>query len=157
MKKISAVLFLFIFLFVGCETTSSTTAGKSRKISDKSSRLFLELSELEKNINGTWNVIETSTTEDQLENETKYTFQSDEKICLKKNLFHGYFEELIGKYKVRRKSGRNYMTVNYENGFTEKFKFYFETKNRLHMTYITGEYQFIYILERVDDDIFDLM
>ena len=155
MKSLLISFLLFFLLLSGCETTTPTQAYKTT--SKKSQPLYTSIADVEKQLIGTWNVVQTSTTEDELENETKYTFQDEGRRCKKKNLFHGYFEELAGTFSLRKKGSKTYLTIRYDNEFQEKFIVRFENKNRIHMTYLTGKYTFDYVLERVEDDIFDIM
>ena len=147
-----------VFILSGCETTQAPKKLGVKKINNNASgRLILSLSELERILVGTWNVVSTSTTDEHLENETKYIFKAEDRRCNKKNLFHGYFEELEGRFVLKRRGGKNNLDITFDNGFKEKFTIFFENENRLHMTYLTGEYKIRYILERVEDDIFDIM
>ncbi|MBN1521855.1 MAG: hypothetical protein JW928_04915 [Candidatus Aureabacteria bacterium] len=154
MKKISIFMLVIIFVLIcGCETTTKRVRTPARVSSEAS----MSIEEMERSIIGTWNVIQTSTTDETLENEMKYTFMSEGNRCRKKNLFHGYFEELTGIYTMRKRGQTNYLTIRFDNGYEEKFTFFFQNQNRLSMTYLTGQYKYEYVLERVEDDIFDIM
>jgi hypothetical protein len=137
----------------GCETVPQQAPASSQP----KPAAATSLADVEKRLIGTWNVTAMGGTNEKLENETKYSFISEGRKCRKKNLFHGYFEELQGTYTLSRKGGKDILLITFDNGYEEKMELSFESESRMRLVYISGKYRYNYTLERVADDIFDIM
>ena len=152
-KIVSGFAISTLVLICACQAEKQY-ATKTEK---KAFPVSMTISQMKKQLVGTWNMVKTSTTDETLDNEMKYIFTGEGNQCKKKNLLHGFFEEKEGTFSLKKRGGINYLVINFEDQTQEKFTIFFRDENYLHMTYLSGQYKFKYELEREVGDIFDMM
>ena len=130
------------FMFWSCCLLGSSSVEAARK-----KKLNLSLEKCEKLILGCWKIVETNTM-GELDNEVKYDFSVEGK-CRKKNIFNGYAEEFVGAYTLGKKKKKEFLLhLKFESGTEETYVLFFETKDRINMTFIVDQAKLIYVLDR---------